>query len=76
MAFFSGCQKQAWSLHCLYFAATGALGAGKDAVGTRVVTAESIKVLATLLNVDLGALKMLMKLTRNKFIGQGLEKER
>lgn len=45
-------------------------------MGTRVATAESIKVLATLLNVDLGALKMLMKLTRNKFIGQGLEKER
>lgn len=75
MAFFSGGQNQVWSLHCLYFVPTGAHGAGKDAVGTRVVMAEGIKVLATLFDVDLGALKILMKLT-NKSIGQELEKGR
>lgn len=45
-------------------------------MGIRVVMAKGIKVLATLLDVDLGVLKMLMKLTRNKSIGQGLEKGR
>lgn len=61
----------------MYFAARrGPNGAGKDAVGIRVVMAEGIKVHATLLDVNLGALKMLMKLSRNKSIGQGLEKGR
>lgn len=45
-------------------------------MGTRVAMAELIQVLATLLDVDLGALKMLRKLTTNKSIGQGLEKGR
>lgn len=61
----------------MYFAARrGPDGAGKGAVGVRVVMVEGIKVLATLLDVNLGALKMLMKLSRNKSIGQGLEKGR
>lgn len=51
-------------------------GAGKDAVGTRVVMDEGIKVLATLLDVALVGLEDADEIDKKQVIGQGLEKGR